>query len=395
MLAPAVGFSFLRGRDSAVRYPCGMAPTVTLTRQQLYDLVWSKPMTTIAAEFGVSSVAFAKNCTRLDVPRPGRGYWQQLASGLNPEREPLPSAAPATPASITLTKHEQFPGISRDAPLPPVVQVPGQVRNLHPVVKEMAELLASERHSPMLIIPGHERSLLRVSVAGKPRALRILHALLTAFDGRGHQCRLQKGCSKYALEVVVGGSPVGLTLHERSNLVESTGAARAWRQHDAVPSGRLALAVGGPYSSFRWSDRKRHSLEDALGEVVLDVEASAVHQVEAGKRYAAEQAIRQREQRRIQDGERRVAHRLALADDLATMAAAWSEAERLKAFLDAASHAVPLAAQTQEFTAWLTWGRAHAAALDPLSRGERVAKPLEPQALNLAEEESLGDEARP
>jgi hypothetical protein len=33
-----------------------MEPTVTLARQQLYDLVWSKPMTTIADEFGMSSV---------------------------------------------------------------------------------------------------------------------------------------------------------------------------------------------------------------------------------------------------------------------------------------------------------------------------------------------------
>jgi len=371
-----------------------MAPSVTLTRRQLYDLVWSKPMIAIAAEFGVSSVAFAKNCTKLNVPRPGRGYWQQLACGLKPEREPLPSAAPATPASIALTRYERLAVTSQEAPPPPAVEVPEQVRNLHPVVKAMSDLLSSERHSPMLIIPGHERSLLRVSVAGKQRALRILHALLTAFDGRGHQCRLQKGYSKYALEVVVGGSPVGLTLHERSTLVESTGAARTWRQHDSVPSGRLALAVGGPHSSFRWSDRKQRPLDDALGEVILDVEASAAHQVEAGKRYAAEEAVRQREKARIRHEERRAAHRRALAEDLATMAAAWSEAERIKAFLDAASHAVPMGAQSQEFTDWLAWGRAHAAALDPLSRGERVAKPLEPDALNLAGEPPLADEAR-
>jgi hypothetical protein len=37
-----------------------MSSTITLTRQELYDLVWSKPMTTIADEVGVSSVAFAK-----------------------------------------------------------------------------------------------------------------------------------------------------------------------------------------------------------------------------------------------------------------------------------------------------------------------------------------------
>jgi hypothetical protein len=77
------------------------------------------------------------------------------------------------------------------------------------------------------------------------------------------------------------------------------------------------------------------------------------------------------------------------------MATSWSEAERIKAFLAAASHAVPMETQSQEFTDWLAWGRAHAAAINPLSRGERVAKPLEPQALDRGVEESLGDEARP
>jgi len=363
-----------------------MEPAVTLTRQDLYDLVWSKPMTTIAAEFGVSSVAFAKNCTKLDVPRPGRGYWQQLASGLKPEREPLGSASPGSPPSILLTRHERPPVTSEEAPLPPVVEVPEQVRNLHPVVKEMAELLASDRYGPMLTIPGHERSLLRISVSAKPRALRILHALLTAFDGRGHQCRLQKGYSKYALEVVIGAARVGLTLHERSNLVESTGAARAWRQHDSVPSGKLALAVGGPHSSFRWSDRKQRPLEGALGEVILDVEASAAHQVEAGKRYAAEEVIRQHEKRRVQHEERRLAHRRGLADDLAAMASSWGEAERLRAFLDATTRAVPVAQQSSEFSAWLAWAQAHAASIDPLSRGAIIGRSLEPEPLNSHDE---------
>lgn len=100
-----------------------MAPSVTLTRQELYDLVWSKPMTTIATDFGVSSVAFAKNCTKLQLPRPGRGYWQQLACGLKPEREPLPRAEKGTPTTIKLTRYEKVEGPRRsDVPVP-VVEV--------------------------------------------------------------------------------------------------------------------------------------------------------------------------------------------------------------------------------------------------------------------------------
>ncbi len=53
---------------------------IRLTRQQLYDLVWAKPMTKVAEEFGVSDVMLARICTQRDVPRPPRGYWVNLSS---------------------------------------------------------------------------------------------------------------------------------------------------------------------------------------------------------------------------------------------------------------------------------------------------------------------------
>jgi len=63
------------------------------------------------------------------------------------------------------------------------------------------------------------------------------------------------------------------------------------------------------------------------------------------------------------------------------MSAAWSEATRIRAFLTAVGHAVPVAERPSDFTAWLAWAHAHAAALDPHSRGAVVGKPLEPEPL--------------
>lgn len=51
-----------------------------LTREQLYDLVWSKPMTKVAEDLGISDVMLAKICRQKDVPRPPRGYWANLGS---------------------------------------------------------------------------------------------------------------------------------------------------------------------------------------------------------------------------------------------------------------------------------------------------------------------------
>lgn len=47
----------------------------TITREDLYRLVWEKPMNKLAKEFGLSDVGLAKICTRLGVPRPPQGYW--------------------------------------------------------------------------------------------------------------------------------------------------------------------------------------------------------------------------------------------------------------------------------------------------------------------------------
>lgn len=90
---PLLALGFTRRSSGATLH---VMDTVTLTRDELYSLVWSKPMTAVAEEFGVSSVAFAKYCVKLGIPRPTRGYWQQLAAGLKPRPDKLPKPGPRT-----------------------------------------------------------------------------------------------------------------------------------------------------------------------------------------------------------------------------------------------------------------------------------------------------------
>lgn len=52
----------------------------TLKRRKVYDLVWSKPRTTLAREMGVSDVWIGKQCRALNVPAPPPGYWARRAS---------------------------------------------------------------------------------------------------------------------------------------------------------------------------------------------------------------------------------------------------------------------------------------------------------------------------
>lgn len=70
----------------------------TISREQLYEAVWSTPATHLAARFGVSDSFLARICKRLRVPRPQPGYWAKLAVGKAP---PKPALAPAEPGDET------------------------------------------------------------------------------------------------------------------------------------------------------------------------------------------------------------------------------------------------------------------------------------------------------
>lgn len=54
---------------------------VRLSRAELHDLVWSKPMTEIARQFGVRDQHIARACDGADIARPRAGHWQKVEHG--------------------------------------------------------------------------------------------------------------------------------------------------------------------------------------------------------------------------------------------------------------------------------------------------------------------------
>jgi len=60
-----------------------------LTRRELYDLVWARPMMHVAAQFGVTGTGLAKICERYAIPTPPRGYWAKLQHGKKVKQEPF------------------------------------------------------------------------------------------------------------------------------------------------------------------------------------------------------------------------------------------------------------------------------------------------------------------
>jgi hypothetical protein len=63
-------------------------------REEIYEAIWAEPIQHVAKRYNLSDVGLAKVCRKLNIPRPGRGYWAKKAAGKTmPRRPPLPKLA--------------------------------------------------------------------------------------------------------------------------------------------------------------------------------------------------------------------------------------------------------------------------------------------------------------
>jgi hypothetical protein len=77
----------------------------TVTRQALYEQVWSMPMTKLAKEYGVSDVALRKACRKANIPLPVQGHWNKPPTVRTKARRPsLPADGGERPYYISTTR---------------------------------------------------------------------------------------------------------------------------------------------------------------------------------------------------------------------------------------------------------------------------------------------------
>jgi hypothetical protein len=66
---------------------------IEFERGQLYEEVWSAPLSRLGPKYGLSDNGLRKVCKAMDIPLPERGYWARRAAGQSIERPPLPADA--------------------------------------------------------------------------------------------------------------------------------------------------------------------------------------------------------------------------------------------------------------------------------------------------------------
>lgn len=60
--------------------PAG-ARQIRMDRAEVFERVWETPVSKLAEAWGLSGRGLKKNCERLKIPTPPRGYWPKKRAG--------------------------------------------------------------------------------------------------------------------------------------------------------------------------------------------------------------------------------------------------------------------------------------------------------------------------
>ncbi|MCB5205534.1 hypothetical protein LH464_24160 [Neorhizobium sp. T786] len=78
---------------------------VDFKRQELFNLVWSMPLSAIAKQHGLRDTTIAKACEENDVPRPAPGYWERQRYGKFDLKPDLNNTRFRPDDLVTIKKH--------------------------------------------------------------------------------------------------------------------------------------------------------------------------------------------------------------------------------------------------------------------------------------------------
>lgn len=384
-----------------------LAAMVTLTRYELYELVWAEAVSHVAKRYSLSGAGLRKICLRNDIPVPPRGHWAKVAAGQKVERPRLPrpkdagltirvpNANKIDESSVPARPREEAPLVVQQKALEGDpqnrIEVRGEGKHTHPWARELKKNLKSASPNYRgLFEAGAAEHLFKVEVSEgtTSRAIGIVDAIGRAVEKRGLEIigvrNSSYGYPRYReTRLSLEGVLFRVRIVERSRRYERPKSklkkpASMWERdyrYEYRPTGELRLTVisedeGWSSPERTISDRHGEPVELRLNQLMVEIAEMAAEVLD--QRADREEARRRSEEARERtwalqrEREAEEAKKKALED----LAERHNRAVRLRELIEAveASGTVPgPPGAPQGLSEWLEWARAHANSIGPLS----------------------------
>ena len=371
--------------------------TIFLKREALYKMVWAEPVSKLAREYGLSDRGLGKICKRLEIPVPGRGYWQMKKKGL---KIPVPPLRPtkklnATGAYIRRKSKPQGDGeqdhetcdlITAEKLPENKITVPSSLDSPHSLIAMTQRSLMGAKVDDRGLKQPRARGCLDVHVGPDSidRAMLIMDTLVKALESRGFDISVAKE-PPFSTSVSVMDEIIPFVLNEDLNRTEKklTAAQRkekeehSWmysrQEYDYSPNGELSLRIKNDSSlntRKKWSDGKRQKLEDCLNSFVGGLIKTAI----AMKHLRAERERWEREwqekRQREEEAERIRQEEEEKLKDLDEEVESWHRSQKIRSYIEAVKkwgiQKYGEIKPDSKLQQWLTWATRQADRLDPL-----------------------------
>lgn len=364
-----------------------------LTREQLYNEIWKEPMTVVALRYNMSDVGLAKRCKKMNIPKPGQGYWARIQAGQKIPRTALPPLSQGIQESMWVIELDAEERERRWS------QKKGSAIEKYPIDKIESESILTDPHYLIkealeayskkstkidergVLVASKKVLTIAVSPTSIERALLIMDALIKAMIKYGISIEAGKSGN-----VTVDGEKIDLTLNERvtrsehkETPEESAAKARYSKKighgrfipypniprYDYHPTGVLTIKLGH-HKNF--NDTNNTRLEDRLAEVISCV-------LNLGASIKAQRIERERQEEIARHNElcrqeliKRIENEKAALEKLEKHAKSWERSQMISCYINAVEkNAIATGAMTDDLRAWLDWAKAKADWLNPMN----------------------------
>lgn len=345
-----------------------------LSRKELHDLVWSKPMSKLANEYSISDTGLRKICIKHNIPLPMQGHWQKVKFGKETTQQKLPFIE-NDQVQINLETREEEKNskdtyLSRYLRLKKEVEndknlkltVPDKLNKPHPLIIKVRDDLKDKEpgtwnNTNGLLISSKDVLTLEVSKANVSRALRFMNSLIFLLEQRKHSIVIEGGKTF----VNIHGEKLQIRcreVHKRVLIEKQT----YWDRYDNIPSGRLKLMYEDSYPKKEWADGKKILLEDQLSKIITFFEIKVQRQErEEWKKQYEIQRKKEKDFQKLQDQELHDFQQLLTNSDLLF------KAENMRSYINKVKEiSLEKGNYSTEIDNWIDWANRKANWLDPL-----------------------------
>lgn len=347
-----------------------------MNRKELYNLIWSKPLTTIEQELNVKIQDIKNACAKYQIPLPENGHWSKLK---HYKHQPTPILAPLEDKALSDSENV-FELQNKDiSPLKRINLKKAEIENdkrLNLIVKQHQKSFDSDVQ--LLINDFKDRDkrwqraddtiqssshLFPISVAESnlKRTFNILDTLFKALKIRGHKIEVN-----HSHTLIISGEPIHLRLREkRLRYVKEHNSFGDY--HGFKPTGLLYFIEGGSYGDVFLSDSENIKIESKISHLIAILEILA--EKKAIERVKREEWHRNRLIER--EEEERQKKLLALekqkVEELFVNSENWVKSTNLRNYIHALEqNAIQTNSLTEEVQDYIQWAKLQADKLDPL-----------------------------